>query len=182
MSGKQIGYIRVSSIAQNTERQLIGVDLDKIFEDKVSAKDTNRDGLRGCLEYLREDDVLHVHSIDRLARNLADLQHVVGSLVSKGVTVRFHKENLIFNGNDEAFSRLMLQMLGAFSEFERNLIKERQREGIELAKRNGKRLGRKPRLKKNDINEIRVMVAAGISKNDIATKFGVSRQTVYNVL
>lgn len=182
MSGKQIGYIRVSSISQNTERQLSGVDLDKVFEDKVSAKDTNRAGLQTCLDYLREDDVLHVHSIDRLARNLADLQNLVGSLIDKGVTVQFHKENLIFNGNDEAFSRLMLQMLGAFSEFERNLIKERQREGIELAKRNGKRLGRKPALKKTDISEIKVMVAAGVSKNEIATQFGVCRQTVYNIL
>lgn len=182
MSGKNVGYIRVSSITQNTERQLVGINLDKIFEDKISAKDTKRAGLQACLDYLRDDDTLHVHSIDRLARNLFDLQQMVSVLIGRGVTVHFHKENLIFNGHDDAFAKLMLQMLGAFAEFERNLIRERQREGIEIAKRNGKRLGRKASLKTEQINEIKIMINAGFSKNAIAEKFGVSRQTVYNVI
>lgn len=181
-NGKQIGYIRVSSIQQNTERQLQDVDLDKVFEDKISAKDTNRAGLNDCLDYLREDDVLHVHSIDRLARNLADLQKIVGDLIDRGISVHFHKENLIFNGEDDAMAKLMLQMMGAFAEFERNLIRERQREGIALAKMNGKKLGRKASLNKEQITEVRYMINAGFSKSKVAERFGVSRQTIYNVM
>lgn len=180
--GKCIGYIRVSSTAQNTERQLADLELDKIFEDKVSAKDTKRAGLENCLEYLREDDVLHVHSIDRLARNLADLQKIVKSLLDKGVSVFFHKENLIFNGSEDAMARLMLQMMGAFAEFERSLIRERQREGIANAKAKGIKLGRKASLSKDQINEVKHMVSTGFSKSEIASRFGVSRQTIYNVM
>lgn len=181
-TGKQVGYIRVSSISQNTERQLVDVALDKSFEDKISAKDTNRKGLNDCLEYLREDDVLHVHSIDRLARNLLDLQEIVGKLIDRGISVHFHKENLVFNGSENAMAKLMLQMMGAFAEFERNLIRERQREGIELAKKNGKILGRKAALNKDQITEIKHMLNAGFSKSKIADRFSVSRQTIYNVL
>ena len=180
--GKCIGYIRVSSISQNTERQLVDIQLDKLFEDKVSAKDIKRTGLGSCLEYLREDDVLHVHSIDRLARNLADLQKIVQSLISRGVSVVFHKENLIFNGSEDAMARLMLQMMGAFAEFERSLIRERQREGIANAKAKGIKLGRKASLSKEQIKEVKHMVSTGFSKSEIATRYGVSRQTVYNVL
>ncbi len=84
----------MSSYGQNTDRQLADVALDKIFEEKASAKDTNRPVLQDCLDYLREGDKLHVHSIDRLARNLVDLQTIVTKLNSKGVSVVFHKENL----------------------------------------------------------------------------------------
>lgn len=125
MKGHCVGYIRVSSFSQNTDRQLFGISLDKIFEEKASAKDTNRPVLKDCLEYLREGDELHVHSIDRLARNLIDLQTIVSDLNGKGVSVVFHKENLTFTGNIEnPMNKLMLQMMGAFAEFERNLIKE----------------------------------------------------------
>ncbi|TKB23188.1 recombinase family protein [Desulfopila sp. IMCC35006] len=181
-NGKQIGYTRVSSISQNTERQLADIHLDKTFEDKISAKDTNRKGLNECLEYLREDDVLHVHSIDRLARNLHDLQKIVSDLIDRGISVHFHKENLIFNGSESAMSKLMLQMMGAFAEFERNLIHERQKEGIAIAKQNGKQLGRKAALNKEQITEVKYMLNAGFSKSMVATKFGVSRQTIYNVM
>lgn len=180
--GKCIGYIRVSSTAQNTERQLADLQLDKIYKDKVSGKDTKRTGLDSCLEYLREDDVLHVHSIDRLARNLADLQKIVQTLIDKGVSVVFHKENLIFNGSEDAMARLMLQMMGAFAEFERSLIRERQREGIANAKAKGIKLGRKASLNKEQVQEVQHMVHAGFSKSEIATRFGVSRQTIYNVM
>ena len=181
-TGKQIGYIRVSSITQNTERQLVDVVIDKLFEDKISAKDTKRKGLTDCLDYLREDDVLHVHSIDRLARNLADLQKLVGSLISRGVSVHFHKENLVFNGSENAMAKLMLQMMGAFAEFERDLIRERQREGIALAKQKGKILGRRASLNKDQLVEVNHMVKSGLSKSKIARNFGVSRQTIYNVI
>ena len=94
--GKQVGYIRVSSADQTTARQLQNISLDKIFEDRCSGKDTNRPQLKACLEYLREDDTLHVHSLDRLARNVEDLLTTVRSLTECGVTVIFHKENLTF--------------------------------------------------------------------------------------
>lgn len=101
MKGHCVGYIRVSSFGQNTDRQLLDISLDKIFEEKASAKDTNRPVLKDCLEYLREGDELHIHSIDRLARNLVDLQTIVSDLNGKGVSVVFHKENLTFTGNIE---------------------------------------------------------------------------------
>lgn len=90
--GHQVGYIRVSSIDQNTDRQLSGIELNKTFSEKISGKDINRPQLQECLEYLREGDTLHVHSIDRLARNLADLQGIVADLTGRGISVKFHKE------------------------------------------------------------------------------------------
>lgn len=182
MTGAQVGYIRVSSLDQNTARQLEDVALDKTFTEKASAKDSNRPELRACLEYLREGDTLHVHSIDRLARNLADLQTLVERLNVKGVSVRFHKESLTFTGQNDALARLMLQMMGAFAEFERALIKERQREGIAAAQAAGKSCGRKPKLTLDQIEEIKARVAAGEEKKALAQAYGVSRQTIYSAL
>ena len=101
MQGKNIGYVRVSTHDQNIARQLDAVHLDKAFEEQASRKDASRSVLQACLDYLRDGDVLHVHSIDRLARNLQDLLDIVSRLKEKGVTVRFHKEKLEFAGNDE---------------------------------------------------------------------------------
>ncbi len=182
MSGQRVGYIRVSSIGQNSERQLADVKVDKIFEEKVSAKNRNRPVLLKCLEYLREGDQLHIHSIDRLARNLVDLQDIITQLNKKGVSVHFHKEGLDFTGNDNPMNRLMLQMMGAFAEFERNLIRERQAEGIAGAKKRGVKFGKTPALTPEQIEEVKAMVADRYSKTEIAKKFGVSRQTIYNVL
>lgn len=182
MSGQQVGYIRVSSYDQNTSRQLEGVELGKIFEEKVSAKNTDRPQLQACLEYLREGDTLHVHSIDRLARNLVDLQELVGRLTSKGVSVRFHKESLVFTGQDDAIARLTLQMMGAFAEFERAMIKERQREGIAKAKAEGRCWGRKAKLGPDQVAEIRDKLSIGVSKKAIAEELGISRQTLYVAL
>lgn len=182
MKGHIVGYIRVSSCGQNTDRQLADVVLDKIFEEKVSAKDTNRPILQDCLEYLREGDELHVHSIDRLARNLVDLQTIVTRLNSKGVSVVFHKENLTFTGNDNPMNKLMLQMMGAFAEFERNLIRERQREGIAQAIKNGKKIGRGRSLAADQIAEIKKRLESGAAKADIAKEFGISRPTLYTAL
>src|SRR5580698_8279558 len=112
--GKRVGYIRVSSVDQNTERQLDGVHLDKKFTDKASGKDTKRPQLQAALDYLREGDVLVVHSMDRLARNLDDLRKVVLGLTSRGVVVEFVKEQLTFTGEDSAMSNLLLSVMGAF--------------------------------------------------------------------
>lgn len=180
---KAIGYIRVSSAGQNIERQLEGVTLDKAFEDKLSgAKADNRPQLQACLEYLRDGDTLHVHSIDRLARNLKELQVMVEDLTERGVSVRFHKEGLTFTGASDPMQMLMFQMMGAFAQFERSLIRERQREGIQAAKAKGKHLGRKPSLTPEQVKEARQRREAGESAASLAKDYGVSRATMYQHL
>ena len=179
MNGQHVGYIRVSSLDQNTERQLDGITLDIRFEEHCSGKDTKRPQLQACLNHLRRGDTLHVHSIDRLARNLKDLQSLVEDLTERGVTIQFHKENLTFTGTENPMQRLMLQMMGAFAEFERSMIRERQREGIAAAKKRGKKIGASPKLSKQQIAAVKKRAKAGESKKALATEYGVSRQTIY---
>ena len=182
MSGKQVGYVRVSTLVQNTARQLDGVALDKVFEDKASGKDTDRPQLSACLEFLREGDTLHVHSMDRLARNLDDMRRIVKDLTGRGVVVQFHKEGLSFAGDDSPMNTLLLSMLGAVAEFERSLILERQREGIAIAKAEGKYQGRKPKLTEEQAQQLRQRAAAGEKKAALAREFGISRETLYQYL
>lgn len=179
-----IAYIRVSSYGQNTDRQLANVnfEFDKVFTEKVSAKDANRPKLNECMEWVREGDTLHIHSIDRLARNLQDLQTLVQYFNDKGVSVNFHKESLIFSGDDNPMQKLMLQMLGAISEFERSLINERRKEGMAAAKAAGKQIGAKRKLSEGDVVAIRSRLAAGETKKGLASEYGVSRQTLYDAL
>ena len=166
--GKRIGYVRVSSVDQNDARQLDGMVLDKTFADKASGKDTNRPQLIAMLDFVREGDNLYVHSMDRLSRSLRDLQEVVERLTGKGISVSFVKENLTFeppatgvDAHRTAYSTLMLQLLGAVGQFERALIKERQREGIAIAKAKKLYKGRKPALDKVAIAKLRLMAANG---------------------
>src|SRR5450631_2155710 len=175
---KRVGYIRVSTLDQNTERQLEGVKLDKVFTDKASGKDTNRPQLQAALEYLREGDLLLAHSMDRLARSLDGLRKIVLDLTTRGVHVQFVKENLTFTGEDSPMSNLLLSLLGAVAEFERSMIRERQREGIALAKKAGVYKGRRPSLTQQQVQEIRRRVGAGEQKAGLAIEFGVSRQTL----
>lgn len=177
--GKQVGYIRVSSLDQNTSRQLEGLDLDKTFTDKASGKDVRRPHLQAALEYLRDGDVLVVHSMDRLCRNLDDLRRIVTDLTGRGVQVQFIKEGLLFTGEDSAMSKLLLSVMGAFAEFERALLKERQREGIAIAKKAGVYKGRKPSLAPDRVTELRARVVAGEKKAALAREFGISRETLY---
>src|SRR3974390_53916 len=177
--GKRIGYVRVSSVDQNELRQLDGVQLDKKFTDKASGKDTKRPQLQAGLEYLRDGDVLVVHSMDRLARNLDDLRRIVTELTGRGVVVEFVKEQLTFTRENNAMSKLLLSVMGAFAEFERALIKERQREGIALAKQKGVYKGRKPSLNPEQVRTLRSRVKAGETRASLAREFGISRETVY---
>jgi DNA invertase Pin-like site-specific DNA recombinase len=179
--GQTIGYKRVSTLDQTTARQLDGVELDRVFEDKLSGKDMNRPQLAAMVKHVREGDTVVVHSLDRLGRNLGDLRKLVTDLTSRGVKVQFLKENLIFTGEDSPMSNLLLNMMGAFAEFERALIRERQREGIAIAKKAGLFKGRKPKFDADKIDEIRKRADAGESKADLATAFGVMRMTIYNV-
>lgn len=180
--GQEVGYVRVSSLLQNTARQLDGVPLDKVFEDRASGKDTQRPQLEACMAHLREGDTLHVHSMDRLARNVDDLRRMVKDLTGRGVVVRFHKEGLNFTGEDSPMANLLLSMLGAVAEFERALILERQREGIALAKSQGVYKGRKPSLSPERADELRARAAAGERKSQLAREFNISRDTVYAYL
>ena len=177
---QRIGYQRVSTIDQNTDRQLDGVELDKVFTDKASGKDTNRPELARAIEYLRDGDTLVAHSMDRLARNLEDLRRIVRELTAQGVRVEFVKESLTFTGDDSAMNTLLLSMLGAVAEFERSLILERQREGIALAKAAGRYKGRKAALTDQKAQELQARLAGGESVTSLARDFGISRQTVYN--
>jgi len=184
MSGKQVGYIRVSTASQKTDRQLDGVKLDKVFEERLSARNAgSREVLKLCLDYLREHDTLHVHSIDRLARNMSDLLSIVDDLVKRDVTVRFHSEGLTFaSQKDDPMASLMLHMLGAFAEFERSLIGQRRKEGLEAARKRGKQIGRRKSLSHEDLSEIALKLSNGASKSDLAKEYGVSRTTLYTAL
>ena len=180
--GQNIGYIRVSSVQQNTDRQLDKIKLDKIFIDKASGKNTKRPQLQECLSYLRKGDILHIHSMDRLARNLRDLQKIVDELTSKNITIIFNSENLTFNGKNNHLSKLMLQIMGAVAEFERANLKERQMEGIRKAQQKGTQFGRKAILTDENIKEIIKRINAGEEISSIAKFFNVSRQTIYSTL
>ena len=144
--GQRVGYIRVSSAGQNPARQLDGVELDRVFTDAVSGKSADRPQLVAMLAYVRDGDTVIVHSMDRLARNLDDLRRLVRELTGGGVAVQFVKEQLTFTAEDSPMATLLLSVLGAFAEFERALIRERQLEGIALAKVSGAYTGRKPSL------------------------------------
>jgi DNA invertase Pin-like site-specific DNA recombinase len=179
MTGQRIGYKRVSTIDQNTTRQLFEIPIDKSFEDKASGKDAQRPQLQCALEYCREGDTLVVHSMDRLARSLVDMRKLVNDLTARGVAVEFVKEGLHFTGEDSPMAILLLSLLGAVAEFERALILERQREGIAIAKAAGKYKGRRRILNPAQILELRGRVAGGERKTALAREFGVSRETLY---
>lgn len=179
----EVGYIRVSTADQHTRRQLEGVHLDKVFSEKISGSSAARPALRECLNYLREGDTLHVHSLDRLARSLTDLKAIVTALTEKGVIILFHKENLLFSPSGSGttpFDTLLFHVLGAFAEFERELIRTRQQEGIEAAKRQGVRLGRPP---VDGVTRAAIVDALKQQKlpRDIAAIYKVGLTTVYRI-
>ncbi|WP_027867391.1 recombinase family protein [Massilia alkalitolerans] len=182
MKGQRIGYVRVSSFDQNPDRQLEHVQVDRVFTDKASGKDTQRPQLEALLGFVREGDTVVVHSMDRLARNLDDLRRLVQSLTRRGVRIEFAKECLAFTGEDSPMANLMLSVMGAFAEFERTLIRERQREGIALAKQRGAYRGRKKALAPERVTELRARVAAGEPKAGVARDLGISRETLYQYL
>ncbi len=178
MSGQQVGYTRVSSLDQNAARQLDGLPLDRTFTDSASGRSTVRPQLEAMLAFVRDGDTVVVHSMDRLARNLDDLR----TLTARGVRVQFVKEQLTFTGEDTAMATLLLSVMGAFAEFERSLIRERQREGIALARQRGAYRGRARALNGEQVGQLRQRAADGIPKATLAREFGISRETVYQYL
>lgn len=197
MTGQRIGYKRVSTVDQKTDRQLDGISVDKVFEDKASGKNVDgRPALRRAIDYVRDGDTLVVHSMDRLARNLDDLRSIVKALTKGGsitlgdkvieheggVRVEFVKEALTFTGEDNPMSTLLLSLLGAVAEFERSLIRERQREGIALAKARGAYRGRKPKFTPEQTAVVAQRVAGGESPTALAEEYGVHRSTIYRAV
>ncbi len=182
MAGQRIGYVRVSSFDQNPERQLEAVQVDRVFTDKASGKDIRRPQLDMLLAFVRDGDTMVVHSMDRLARNLDDLRRLVQGLTQRGVRIEFVKEHLTFTGEDSPMANLMLSVMGAFAEFERALIRERQREGMALAKQRGAYRGRKKALAPERVAGLCRRAAAGEKKAQLAREFGISRETLYQYL
>jgi DNA invertase Pin-like site-specific DNA recombinase len=182
MQGQRIGYIRISTFDQNPARQLEQVSVDRVFTDKASGKDAKRPELEALLAFVREGDTVVVHSMDRLARNLDDLRRLVQDLTKTGIRVEFVKEGLIFTGDDSPMATLLLSVMGAFAEFERSLLRERQREGITLAKQRGAYRGRKKALTLAQAASLRQRARAGEKKALLAREFGLSRETVYQYL
>lgn len=181
-SQAKVGYVRVSTLDQRADRQLEGLQLDRIFEDKVSGKNMkDRPQLEEMLKYVREGDVVYVHSMDRLARNLEDLLAIVRTLTEKGVKINFLKENLSFDPQQSAspMSKLILVVMGAVAEFERELIHERQREGIALAKARGAYKGRAKTVTPEKLTQVKELLAAGYSVSAAARAMGVSRASLY---
>jgi DNA invertase Pin-like site-specific DNA recombinase len=182
MAGQYVGYVRVSTFDQNPERQLDGLKLDRLFTDKASGKDVKRPQLEALVNFVRTGDTVVVHSMDRLARNLDDLRRIVQALTQRGIHIEFVKEHLSFTGDDSPMANLMLSVMGAFAEFERALIRERQREGIALAKQRGAYRGRKKSLSDTEVLSLRQRAAAGEQKASLAREFSISRETLYQYL
>ncbi len=175
-----VGYIRVSSVQQNTERQLEGVTLDKVFTEKASGKNTDRPQLKAMLEYVREGDVIHCHELSRLGRNVKDLLTIIEAVREKGASIDFHKERLTAGANENAVSRMMLGVLASVAQMEREMMLERQAEGYAAAKAAGKVTGR-GNSKSIDRTAIIADLQQGKSLRLTAKDNGVSLNTVYRI-
>jgi DNA invertase Pin-like site-specific DNA recombinase len=177
--GQRVGYIRVSTLDQREDRQLEGIELDRRFVDRVSGKDTKRPQLTEMLTFVREGDTVVCHSMDRLGRNLDDLRKLVFSLTERGVRVEFSEESLVFTGEDSPMANLLLSVMGAIAEFERQLIRERQREGIALAKTRGVYTGRPATLKGEVLAGLLERLKAGEKPSELAREFKITRMTLH---
>lgn len=176
----RIGYRRVSSEEQNLDRQELA-GCEKVFEEKASAgRGSERPELERLIEFARAGDEVIVHSIDRLARDLVDLQRLLERLNTKGVDVRFETENLAFSASSaDPFAQLQLQLLGAFAQFERAIIRKRQAEGIAKAKAKGVYRGRQPSIEPDQVKELH---RSGLGATAIAKQLGIGRASVYRLL
>lgn len=177
-----IGYARVSSAGQKLEVQrekLLAAGVERIYEEKKSGTNTDRQQLQEALAYVREGDTFVVTKIDRLARSAADLLNIVKQLDTKGVQFRVIDQNIDTTTNEGAF---MLTMLAAFAQFETAIRADRQADGIAKAKAEGKRFGRKPKATSDVSESIRAMRAEGLMIREIMAKTGLSKATVYRAM
>lgn len=173
-----VGYVRVSTVEQNESRQLITMEkynVEKVFSEKVSAKNTNREELNKMLEFVREGDTIVIHDFSRLARSTKDLLHIVELLEDKKVNLISAKENI---DSSTPTGKLMLTMIGAINEFERTNMLERQREGIAIAKAEGKYKGRKEVKVDNFEEYYKRYLNRELNKTQLAKDLGVSRPTL----
>ena len=173
-----LAYVRVSTVEQNEERQIEALkkfNIEKWFTEKVSGKNMDRPKLQEMLDFCREGDTIYIHDFSRLARSTKDLLDIVERLKEKGVHLVSNKENI---DSSTPQGKLMLTMIAAIYEFERENMLERQREGIAIAKREGKFKGRKP-LELNDFDKYyELYVSRQITKSEMARKLNISRQTL----
>lgn len=178
-----LGYVRVSTVEQNDDRQLVTMkkyNVEKIFKEKVSAKDTNRPELEKILDWAREGDTIVVHDFSRLARSTRDLLDIVESLTAKNVSLISAKENI---DSSTATGKLMLTMIGAINEFERTNLLERQREGIAIAKEKGKYKGRKKITYPNNWDEVYPKWKnRELTGTKAMEELGLKRNTFYNLV
>lgn len=173
-----VGYVRVSTVEQNESRQLVTMNkykVEKVFSEKVSAKDTNRIELNAMIDYVREGDTIVIHDFSRLARSTKDLLEIVELLKGKGVKLISDKENI---DSSTATGKLMLTMIGAINEFERTNLLERQREGIAIAKSKGKYKGRKEIKIENFEDQYNKYMNRELNKTQLSKELGVSRPTL----
>ncbi len=183
MPGKRIGYKRVSTCEQNPESQLIGIELDKVFVDIESGYSTiNRQQLQNLKEYVRDDDVVFVECMDRLGRNGYDLDEIVEFLLKKGTQIQFVREGIVLGKKNDIMSKLAYDMMKSFIHFFSQLAKERQRIGIEKAKKEGKYKGRATKFNALLEFELKEKMKTRISKNQIAKDLGISRFTLYRYI
>ena len=189
--GQVVGYVRVSSESQNTDRQLDGITLDRVFTEKVTGSKKDRPELNRLIEYVRAGDMVIVHSLDRLARDLVNLLTIIETLNKKGVILKSVKEGLTFNGSNNPMDKFLLHVFGAMAEFQRALIRESQQEGIAKAKKKGVYKGRKSALSPTQIERLKEIAQQKktslddwkkTSWQDVANEFSVSKQTIFNYL
>lgn len=177
-----IAYVRVSTVEQNEQRQLEGLNkhnIDKWFTEKVSAKDTNRPQLKAMLEYAREGDTIYIHDFSRLARSTTDLLNIVEQLQGKGIHLASNKENI---DTSTPTGKLMLTMIGAINEFERTNLLERQREGIAIAKAQGKFKGRKVVNIPNFEQHYNRYMKREVTKAQLSKELNISRPTLNKLI
>lgn len=182
-----IGYVRVSTLEQNSESQVSILkknECEKIFEDKCSGKNAERVSLQNLMNFAREGDHVFVSTLDRLGRNVMDLRRIIDFFLEKKVSVSILQENLHFMANQTStpMTNLTFGVLSLIAEYERNLILERQREGIARAKAAGRYRGRRKVLTPEQVKEIAYLRSLGVPINRLAKKHKVSNYTVYNYL
>lgn len=176
-----IAYVRVSTVEQNEQRQIEGIKdrtkIDKWYIEKVSAKDTNRPELQSLLDYVRDGDTVYIHDFSRLARSTKDLLEIVETLNNKGVNLVSNKESI---DTSTPQGKLMLTMIGAIYEFERANMLERQREGIAIAKKEGKYKGGQVKKINQEIfeKEFNRYLKRDITKKELAEVLKISRPTL----
>lgn len=182
-NGKRIGYKRVSTFEQNPDSQLMSVELDKVFiEIETGYSTKNRQQLALLKDYVREDDIVYIECMDRLGRNGYDLDNIVEFLLNKGVQIHFVREGIILGKKNDLMSKLAYDMMKSFIHFFSQLAKERQRIGIERAKKEGKYKGRISKMTPMMIANIQEKLKTRDSKSKIAQDLGISRLSLYRYI